>query len=237
MAKVFKAGGAHGRAVMPVGAADLEAFPEREAPRMDFPPLTDSGRPELTDPEAIRQAVLAEARDEAAQKIQDAYAEAFERGMQAGREAFEASVAQAAAALESAAGAIQEAREEFLGALAPQVLELTVLIARRILARELHGDSELVVRTVRRALEKIADRQRLVVQAHPADLEALRAQQISLLESFPGIDALEIRASELVTPGGCIVESRLMHVDARMETLLANILDALGGPDPCPPLT
>ena len=237
MERVIKVDGAHGRAVVRAATDTLEEFPPREAPRLDFPPISDPARPEFTDSEAIRRAVLAEAREEAAQKIQEAYAEAFERGVEAGREHFAQSVAQASAALQSAAEAMQRAREEFLASLAPQVIELTALIVRRILGRESREDPELIHRTVRRTLEKIADRQRLVVQAHPADLEALRAQKIRLLEDFPGVDILEVQASDSVSPGGCIVESERMHVDARLETLLGNILRALEGSDSCPPST
>ncbi len=235
MERVIKVDGAHRRAAVRVATDTLEEFPPREAPRLDLAPIGDPTRPDYTDPEAIRRAVLAEAREEAAQKIQEAYAEAFERGMEAGRDHFAQSVAQSAAALESAAEAIRRAREEFLASLTPQVIELTALIVRRILARESREDPELIHNTVRRALEKIADRQRLVVRVHPADLEALRARKIRLLEDFPGVDILEVQASDSVSPGGCIVESERMHVDARLETLLGNLLSALEGSDACPP--
>ena len=237
MERVIKADGAHGRAVMRVATDMLEEFPPREAPRLDFSPISNPTRPEFTDPETIRRAVLAEAREEAARKIQEAYAEAFERGMEAGREHFAQSVGQSASALASAAEAIRKAREEFLVSLTPQVIELTALIVRRILGRESREDPELIHLTVRRALEKMADQQRLVVKVHPADLEALRAHKIRLLEDFPGVDILEVQASDSVSAGGCIVESERMHVDARLETLLGNLLSALEGSDACPPST
>ena len=58
--------------------------------------------------------------------------------------------------------------------------------------------------------------------SHPNDANTMREQRITLLEEFDGAEAIEIEIDETVTPGGCIVESELMQVDARLETLLAD---------------
>ena len=221
MAKVFKAGDA-----AQVLAADLEEFPQRDVVRPGFPG-TDESAAEL-DPQALRNAVLAEARAEAEQKIQQAYHEAFQRGLAAGRADFEASIGRAAESLESAADAMRQAREEFLDSLEPQVVQLVCCIAESVLQREVRSDPELIHHTVRRALGVIADRQRVLVRVHPQDFDALRTHKISLLEDFSGVEELDVEADEACTPGGCILESRLAQADARIETLLANVLEALG---------
>jgi flagellar assembly protein FliH len=182
---------------------------------------------DLMDPEMLRETILAEARMEAERKIREAYDEAYQRGLDNGEEVFRESVAQAAQALENAALQILDARKAFLDALEPQVVELATLIAERVIDREVRTDPEIIVNTVRRALAQIADRQTLRLRVHPSDYEALRARQITLLEEFSGVEAIEIAPDDAVTPGGCIAESRLMQVDARMETLLGNVLETL----------
>lgn len=182
---------------------------------------------DLMDPEMLRETILAEARMEAERKIREAYDEAYQRGLDNGEEVFRESVAQAAQTLENAALQILDARKAFLDALEPQVVELATLIAERVINREVRTDPEIIVNTVRRALAQIADRQTLRLRVHPSDYEALRARQVTLLEEFSGVEAIEIAPDDAVTPGGCIAESRLMQVDARMETLLGNVLETL----------
>jgi flagellar assembly protein FliH len=122
---------------------------------------------------------------------------------------------------------MRAARDAFLESLEPQVVELVTLIAERILRRECATDRDLILRTVRRALEVISDRQRLTVRLNPDDAAALRAHEIRLLEEFPGLQPLLIEPDAAITPGGCTVESATAHVDARLETLLAGVIDAL----------
>lgn len=185
------------------------------------------------DPEADGNApvtpemILAKARAQAAQKVEEAYAEGLQRGTEASTERFAQAVAGSAEALGAAAQALQEAREAFLASLEPQVIELVGLIAGAVIEREARTDPELLRVTVRRALETLLDRERVVVHLHPADLEAMRAQKVTLLEEFDGVQRLDLEADESVPPGGCVIESELMHVDARLETQLERILDAL----------
>lgn len=220
MAKVFKSGDA-----TRILDAAMEEFPLREMVRPDFPSMGPNA--EELNPQAIRNAIMAEARAEAEQRIQEAYQEAYERGMAAGLASFEESIANVAESLDAASEAMLHARQEYLDALEPQVVELVRLIAQAVVQREIRGDSELIHRSVRRALAVLADRQYLVVRVHPQDFDALRTHKITLLEDFAGVEELEVEADETCTPGGCLIESGLAQADARIETMLANILEAL----------
>ncbi|MCC6145625.1 MAG: hypothetical protein IT368_17600, partial [Candidatus Hydrogenedentes bacterium] len=48
----------------------------------------------------------------------------------------------------------------------------------------------------------------------------------TLLEDFESVRKLEIECDDTVSPGGCLAESGLMHIDARLETLLGHVLEA-----------
>ena len=236
MANVYKMSDKKSRAAQGIDRGELEEFPAAPRLELKLPIATDVSEEaeeivEEIDPEEERQAILAEARDEAETMRKSAYEEGLEQGAEKGREAFTESVAHAAQALSEAGAAMQEARQSFLESLEPQVVELAILIAGRVLEREAETDTELLQRTVRRALEKIADRQELRIQVHPDDVKALREHKIALLEEFDGLQELVVEANAEVTPGGCIVESQLMQVDARLETLLANVLEELRDTD------
>ncbi|NIA14322.1 MAG: hypothetical protein GWP08_09585 [Nitrospiraceae bacterium] len=171
--------------------------------------------------------VLAAARDEAEQKVRAAHAEGMRRGEEAGETKFREAVAESAAALEAAARAMHDARERFLDGLEPQVLELAVAIAGQIVQREVETGRDVVRATVRRALTHLLDRETMVVRVNPADLDAMRNERITLLEEFEEVRQIVVQADDTVDPGGCIVESELMQVDARMSVQLDTIMQIL----------
>lgn len=229
MKRVVKHTDAISRRAARIPQEDLEEFPETSAAELTLfgEPEPEEEPEEAVSPEELRQQILEEARQEAERKVQEAYQEGYNRGVAAGREAFKESVAHAAEMLESAANAMRQAREDFLQSLEPQVVELATLIAERVIGREVRTDPELVRATVTRALAKVADRQRLRLRVHPADLDALRTHEVKLLEAFPEVTELAIEGDDSVTPGGCVAESELMQVDARLSTLLNNVLDTM----------
>lgn len=183
--------------------------------------------PEELDPAALRESVLAEAREEARIKVEEAYAKGLERGREAGETEFRASIAEAAQCIESAAAAMRAAREEFINGLEEQVVEMAALIAQRVLGREVRADTNLVNAAVRRGLAVLTDRQKLRVRINPADLDALDAHKVSLLHDFAGIGTLDIEADASIKAGGCYVTSETMEADVTLETLLAEVLDTL----------
>lgn len=231
MGKIYSAQDAQQRRLDRFDRDRLELFSDTPAVEFTLPPPLQpqevSGQ--TVDHGELRETLMAELRAEAQEQVEAAFREGHRRGHEAGRQEFLTSTAQAAAALEAAAAAMTQAREAFLSALEPQVLELVTLLCRKVLARELTTDIELVQRTVRRALEQIADQQKLLLRLNPEDLEAIRAHRVTLLEEFPAIEELELQPDPAVTAGGCIAESRTLQVDARLEVLLENVLEALRG--------
>lgn len=179
------------------------------------------------DPDAIREEILAAARVDAAQKVQEAYREGLEQGAQKGREQFEASLAQCTEALESASEAIQAAHERFVDSLEPQVVALVKSLVTRVIDTERRTNPEVLQQTVRRALEKLAGQYAVTLHLHPDDLAAIQAHEVALLDGVPGVESLQLVPSDGVQPGGCIARSESMEVDARLETLLGQVLDAL----------
>ena len=227
VARIYKGGNA--RKLNIFGRDQMEEFAPKPLHIDLLPPPLETSPPEVSsvDLEEFRQNLLAELRAEAQDKVEQAFKEGHRRGYEAGRKEFLDSTAQAAGLLEDAARQMAATREDFLQHLEPQVLEVVHLICARVLLREGRTGDELVVSIVRRALEKIADRQRIRLRISPRDHEALRKHRVTLLESFNGIEELEIIPDDSISPGGCIADSLLMHVDARLETLLQNVLDGL----------
>ncbi len=181
----------------------------------------------LAQAQAEAEALRAAAREEVEAWRQQAYEEGVRQGAEAGREAYLESVARSADALHAAADELVRVRERFLEELEPQVLGLVRDIAERVVHRELRQDPGLLQQTVRRALEAVADEPSVVVRLHPVDAQAIREQRVTLLEEFSGFSRLEVVADESVPEGGCLAETPQFTADARVDTLLRNVLAAL----------
>lgn len=172
--------------------------------------------------------ILAEARAEAEEKVREAIDEGMRRGIANGEKRFDESVAASAEALHSAADALERSRDLFLDSTQAQVLRLAFAIAGRILRREAEATpAEVVQTTARAALERLLDEECVHLHVNPADLGALRERRIELLEEFDGVKELDLIPDDDVPPGGCIAETDQLHVDARLQTQLQQILDRL----------
>lgn len=219
MRKVIKAWGPHPRSLV----------------HYERVPLEDLAKDGLDSDEIITEEMRREQeRREAEQRILNARAEGHQQGVEVGKAEYLASVGESAEALKAAADELVRMREVFLESLEPQVVELAILIAERVLQRELATDKGAIARTVRRALEHVTDTAGVTVSVNPKDLDALRAEKIHLLETFEGIRQLTVRGDASISPGGCTVDTESVHIDARVESQLARIIDVLREPSETP---
>ena len=159
--------------------------------------------------------------------FQEAYEAGFQQGANAGLEQFLGDVGESHRALASAAEAILQAQQQFLDALEPQIVELAKSVASRILRREARTDHELVRRTVRAALENLTEREHATVHLSPHDIEALTTHGVTLEEEFRPFERVDVVADDRVPHGGCTVETKTVDIDARLDTQLRRIFDAL----------
>ena len=157
----------------------------------------------------------------------EAYAAGFQQGESAALAQFQQQVGEAHSALESAALALQQAHAAFLDSLEPQLVELAKVMASKILPREATTDDELVRRTARAAMENLTERQLAIVHLNPDDIAGLTQRGVSIEAEFQSFERVEIVPDDAVPRGGCTVETKTVDVDARLDTQLARIFDAL----------
>lgn len=157
---------------------------------------------------------LAAARDEVERLTRKAEAEGRERGLGAVTELL---VGARAVAARARAGAEAELRV------------LGVRIAEKILGRELALQPAAVVDVVAEALRHAGEPRELVVRCATEDLEALERGKPRLVERCRAARAVRFVADDRVARGGCIIETELGVVDARLSTQLDAIERALRG--------
>ena len=108
---------------------------------------------------------------------------------------------------------------------AGELARLATVVARRVIMHELKVAPELIVGIVRQAAEALPMATReLRVHLHPDDLALM--QELGAAERH-----WQLLADSTLVRGDCRLESERSRLDARVETRLAAIIDALLGDD------
>ena len=179
-----------------------------------------------TPSEGVTSEVLQEAR-------QQAYAEGFSRGHDAGgqeaRDALEATVRKTAE--ETAvrmAQLLHNTRDHLKKSedqISRHILELACDLARQVVRQELRSDPAHLRPVIAEALgQLVEDGQVATVRLNPGDLAMMKGA----LQENMGNHPAEFVADAAISPGGCLIESATMTVDATIEKRWSRAVGNLG---------
>ena len=152
---------------------------------------------------------------------EEGYAAGRAEGLAAARQQLQQNMARFDALCEAAARPLQALDDRTEQELA----RLAIVMARRVVARELQLSPDLIAKAVRQAAAALPAATRdLRVHLHPDDLALLR--ELGAVESH-----WQLHADASLTRGGCQLESERSRLDATVEARLAAVVDAVLGDD------
>jgi type III secretion protein L len=99
--------------------------------------------------------------------------------------------------------------------------------AAKIVGRAVDLDASVMAEITAEAVAACRPRGVVRLRAHPRDLAALEREQAALLARLDGATALELVADETVGRYGCVVETTLGRVDARLDVQVAALERAI----------
>jgi hypothetical protein len=134
-------------------------------------------------------------------------------------------------ALEHAVLLLAAERERVLSDTAGQIAQLAVLIARRVIGRELTLDPSLVRGLVREGIEALGQHDRVSIRLGAGFAPVQERLEEDLRSSGAKLD---LRFDPSLDAYGCLVETELGQVDESIESRLETLLHALK-PDPDAP--
>jgi flagellar assembly protein FliH len=155
---------------------------------------------------------------------------AYERGRRDAERAWgEQVVRQRAELLELQNGtldSLQQVIPRLRQACEQELISLALEVAHKLVAG-LPVSAEMVQAVVREALAQVEVSTALVVELNPADLALLERVNSPLRLPGGGVERVSFHASEAVTRGGCLVRTRFGTIDARRETKLEMLKQAI----------
>lgn len=114
---------------------------------------------------------------------------------------------------------LNEAREKILG--------MVMQISRKVTYDAVRVDPESCLQMIDGVIDSLVDRSKLVIKVHPDHLPIVEQHINRFLESSTTIKELSFAADPRVHFGGCFVETPTGDIDARLESQLDVIEDAI----------
>jgi len=175
--------------------------------------------------EAERQAE--EVVQEAEQKALKICREAEEKGLQEGLEKGEAQVGAQVASLAEMLSGFVSFKKDLLKQYEPQLLELAIAIARKIVHQELSQNPEAIAAIARETIREMPTKDPVTLRVHPKDYQVLKDRLPALQAEFDQLEQVQLVASEGLDRGSCILETPVGKVDAGLNARFAEIRDVL----------
>lgn len=186
------------------------------------------------DAEAEAQSILEKARAEADEILQAAKNEeekikalAREEGLTQGKEEGlkngQEEIERLTDRLRKMTEAIMNRREEILRETEQQIVELVILITRKVVKIISETQKTTVISNVIAALKKVKTRGNVVLRVNTEDLKIASANVAEFIKRIENIQGITVMEDSSVEKGGCIVETDFGAIDARIASQLGEL--------------
>jgi flagellar assembly protein FliH len=186
------------------------------------------------DAEAEAAKILEEAKQQAEEIVEEAKGafeddrqEAKDTGYQEGREAgFNEGKAEADRLIERTRTVLERAqdkREEILAETEQEIIDLVLLISRKVIKNISENQRTVVINNTIQALRKVKGRGNVIIRVNLVDVKLTTEHTKDFIQMFEGTRTIQIQEDSTVDPGGCVIETDFGEVDARIASQLAEL--------------
>jgi flagellar assembly protein FliH len=121
---------------------------------------------------------------------------------------------------------VEQLRETFYDQAEPEIIKLVLSIAEKVIGKLAEEHANVIRNVVHQALERaIGDR--ITVRLNPEDYKTIMESEHEFKDILDRTRRLMFREDEEISKGGCVVETEVGTIDARLETQLEAIRKAL----------
>jgi len=173
---------------------------------------------------------LDETRKQADKIIEAAEAKADSICQQAMDEGRTEGKAESATKMREALALMNEAvkeKKKIIDDASPEILRLAIKVAEQIIRSEVSLHRDVCLNIVAEAIARVSDREQIIVRVNREDSEFLKKYKDRLAGILDGVRSFSILEDQTVEPGGCVIETSLGFIDARIGTKLKSIEEAL----------
>lgn len=160
----------------------------------------------------------------------------YEEGIQRGRDEafkkFQEQGQQDLAKLENFVNEFEGLKEKVFQANERFLVELVFRVSKMLALKDLSVDKTYVSRLASQLIERIGVRENISIKISSKELQTVSQIKDDLEKKLGSLKNLKIEASEQVVSGGCLLETDWNMIDARLETQINGLHEALVGQQP-----
>lgn len=195
---------------------------------------TDAAAVIKADAELQAEKIIQDAKNQADSILQDAqsqkenieadsYQKGFEKGEAEGFEKGEAEVNRLTDRMRKILEAVMNRREEILQDTESQIVELVILMARKVIKILSENQKNVVMANTLAALKKVKTRGKVLLRVNIEDLKLTSEHVKEFIEHVENIEAITVLEDSSVEKGGVIVETDFGAIDARISSQLTEL--------------
>jgi flagellar assembly protein FliH len=167
--------------------------------------------------------LIAEAKARMDQELKTGYDEGFRKGQEAGFREGNLEAQRLTDRLHTIIERTMDKRQEILAETEQQIVDLVLLMTRKIVKVISENQRNIVVSNVVQALRKVKGRGDVVIRVNLADV-AMTTQHIKdFLSAAENVKNIQVVEDSTVDRGGCIIETDFGSIDARIMSQLTEI--------------
>ncbi|MFP3043504.1 flagellar assembly protein FliH [Treponema primitia] len=196
--------------------------------------LSDEAQQVKQQAEAEAEKILAEAKQKAAEIENTAQAnfdnerkEAVDAGLKEGREAGytegRAETDRLIERIQTVLERAQSRREEILVETEQQIVDLVLLMTRKVIKIISETQEGVVRENVIQALRKVKSHGDIIIRVNLRDVKLTTDHINSFIKQIEGVKGVQVAEDSSVDPGGCIIETDFGEIDARISSQLAEL--------------
>lgn len=114
-------------------------------------------------------------------------------------------------------------KQKVLNSCETDVVELIVAATKKIVQKEISLDKEIAATVLKNALKSLTDRKDILVRVNPTDYNIIHDRKAEYFGDIDGLRDITFVEDELVSQGGCMIESKFGEVDARIEKQIESL--------------
>ncbi len=168
---------------------------------------------------------------EAELKVSEIEHQAYKKGYEAGREEGykegQAEVMRLVDRLGTIVSTAVDIRDDIIKSSEKLMTDMILMISRKVIKDEIVERREVVINNIKEAIQRVKDRDRIDIRVNFADLDMTTAHKDELIKMMDSLKKVNIYEDNRVDRGGCIIETDVGAIDARISTQLDAVEESI----------
>jgi flagellar assembly protein FliH len=168
---------------------------------------------------------------EAELKVSEIEHQAYKKGYEAGREEGykegQAEVMRLIDRLGTIVSTAVDIRDDIIRSSEKLMTDMILMISRKVIKDEIVERREVVINNIKEAIQRVKDRDRIDIRVNFADLDMTTAHKDELIRMMDSLKKVNIYEDNRVDRGGCIIETDVGAIDARISTQLDAVEESI----------